>query len=1078
MFYWLGKAFNTLQYNVERNVRETLYKNPTFLKSKWGPIERQVVLWSHHYFYYISALFVLIFLLCVNAIIWKTEITPILLRLFPAWEGIKDWQGTFLATQLTIVGVIYPLVIGLVGVLFQNKTAKKTLLPVYQIYSGFMFSGLSGLSLCIFIIVSFFLKSALADKYFVMLCALSGIWLIFNLLLTCWFFITTFKMLNETEQRQLLLRYTINYLCESNIRYRLRSVIQLNAIEYGLIINPDENLLNLNTFSLSDDTEELVAIQNNKDAYIKNVNYRILNLLIKVLCLKLKLEKWLRRKSPVQVAEDQIPELVLQTSYSKKTNRLTLIKSSKIQLGWLSKKLFRFVFSVKTLPKTNIESFTSMLQALTGDAHDALKDKDVIAFKASIEIIVDWHLQVTDSLAFIDDNGEIDNWLMLETGQFFGQNYFHEILREYYQLSSAAVELIPYDSEFYREVIWLHRKLFTNRPNKQPKEGIEYIRGGFHIWPILMEWRSYSFGSTDHRVSNKYEDILYDFVGGWESWLDSIEPRSARSSGYKELLPYFISHLEFTARTTISAVRFDNFDAAGWGVDMLLNWINKVSSNNGWREEYRWNTVIVNHTLITKDSTDQEWQKVIKDGKFNESAAFEIAIANSAFDLRIILACYLMLKPRSDSDQNIFNLIQSLLEGKRIHPTGGLERGSASVKNASDLLGAYLRHNDYLFDGASGYKHWLSSVIDTFNRVNESRRVSGRIYSGWGRSDPASLNQAYVEIGVYLSVRAWGLNRQWNDILLSKALSHHGITKIVSDLNDWKKVAEELKSSILIDDSKLKERKENFISSLEKITTSLEIHQTQQVKDAPLDDNLMAAFGEFASAGLKEQSANHLFPYRLFDKVIFLKGNENAENFKINISDYRKENISKNIEVNRSVNEKEWLRDILKSDAFRRIFNAILKYPINFKNSFDSAEKALNSINKLAFGIKSPTLFVGQNSLARVLREAKYNSEIAQLYGISFRDGFGDSYICHIGDIEAYSLRLKDEQFSLLISKEMLSNIAFTEISDNNFVSVTFTPNSDDECIGKLTLSYQMKIDLLESQSCIELRIKEEDDSE
>ncbi|MDO6557630.1 hypothetical protein [Paraglaciecola chathamensis] len=1077
MFYWLGKAFNTLQYNVEKNVRETLYKNRTFQQNKWGLIERQVVLWSHHYLYYISLLFLLTVLLCVNVIIWKPELTQIVLRIFPAWEGIKDWQGTFLATQLTIVGVIYPLVIGLVGVLFQNKTAKKTLLPVYQIYSGFMFSGLSGLSLCIFIVVSFFLKSAVSDKYFVMLCALSGIWLIFNLLLTCWFFITTFKMLNETEQRRLLLRYTINYLCESNIRYRLRSVIQLTAIENGLIVNPDESLLNLSTFSLSEDTQELVAIHSYKNAHINNVNYRILNLLIRVLCLKLQLEKWLGRKSLKPVAENQIPELILNTSYSRKKGRFTLLKSSKIELGWLSKNLFRFVFSVNTLPNTNVESFTTMLQALTGDAHDALKDKDIIRFKDAIDIIVDWHIQVTDSLGFIDDNGEIDNWLMLETGQFFSQNYLHEILREYYELSSSAVELIPYNIEFYREIIYLHKKIFANRLNVNSREGKEYIRGSFYIWPILMEWRSYSADLKDHRISNKYEDVLYDFVGSWESWLDYIEPKSARSLDYKRSLPYYISHLEFTARTTISAIRFDNFEAAGWGVDMLLNWINKVSSNNSGMEEYRWNAVIVNHTLISKESTDLEWQKVIKDENFNESAAFEIAIANSAFDLRIILACYLMLKPRSDSDQNIINLIQSLLEGKRIHPTGGIDRGSASVKNASDLLGAYFRHNDYFFGEASGYKHWLSSVIDTFNRVNESRRVTGRSYSDWGRSDPASLHQAYVEIGIYLSVNVWSLNRRWNDIVLSDALSHYGRKKIVSDLNDWKKIAEELKSSIFIDDSKLQARKENFIRSLEKITTCLDIHQTQQVKDAPLDEQLMKGFGEFASTGLKVQLADRQFPYRLFDKVVFSKDNENAENFKINIKDYRKENISKNIEVNRAINEKEWLRDTLKSDAFRRIFSAILKYPKGLENSFDSAEKALNTMNKLAFDIKSPLLFVGQNSLARVLREAKYNSDIAQLHGISFRDGFGDSYLCHIGDVEAYNLRLKGEQYSLLISKLMLNNIVFTEISDDSFINVTFTPDRNNECIGKLTLSYQMKIGLLESQPCIEFRINEEDDT-
>ncbi|EGR0637447.1 hypothetical protein E5T98_21515, partial [Vibrio vulnificus] len=116
MFARIEKLLNSLQHHVDKNIDETLYQNKAFLSSEWNLLEHNILRWSQRHRYYIFLLFVLSSLLVANLLLWKEELTPFALEYFPHWNKLIDWQGAFLAGQLTIIGVVYPLVIGLIGV--------------------------------------------------------------------------------------------------------------------------------------------------------------------------------------------------------------------------------------------------------------------------------------------------------------------------------------------------------------------------------------------------------------------------------------------------------------------------------------------------------------------------------------------------------------------------------------------------------------------------------------------------------------------------------------------------------------------------------------------------------------------------------------------------------------------------------------------------------------------------------------------------------------------------------------------------------------------------------------------------
>ncbi|GEA06130.1 hypothetical protein KUL42_08910 [Alteromonas sp. KUL42] len=775
----IGKLLNSLQYHINKNINETLYQNEAFLSSKWNLLEYNILRWSQRHGYYIFLTVVLAGLLIANLLYWKNELTPLAMEYFPHWKKLIDWQGGFLAGQLTIVGVVYPLVIGLIGVLFQNKSAKKTLFPIYQMYSGFMFAGLSGLFLSIFIVAGYFLSASMAESTYLAICITTALWLTFNVLLTSWFFTKTFLMLDETKRDRLIVRFTIHELCEKDIRQRIRKLLLQNSVHHKVLANPDEKVLKVSSYNFSDDKYNEIIIPSKNQIYANNAYFTIINIVIRYHVRKLQILHWLNNNKWgkwlvskkgfrwLYADPNAEPEVVVQPVWTKENEiGLVVVRYVGFDMGWLSKALLKASFTTKKVEEDNDKSLTSMMLGFAGSANDSIREKNIAEFKYALDNIVKWHIEIASALSFLNDNKEEDNWLLLPTASFFSRSYLDEILTEYYRLAKAAVELIPENIEFFDEVIYLHKRIFSRREKLVESEGFSLIQGNYFTWSLLMEWRSYSSASPDMRVANKYEDVLFDFVSSWESWLEYIEPRHKRLNDLSYSLPLFLAHLEFTAHTAITALRHNNIEAAGWGIDMLNNWIEKLSvrQHGHGLEEYRWHAELVTHDMLLKSADDQAWGKVLNGNEFNLQSAFNIAINNAAFDLRVITACYILLKPNLNGDEQIKQYIRALLSCASIHPTGAIGRRTKSVSKASDILGAYIRHRDYPNYGEGSYGSWLSKVLGSFGRVNEQRRVSGRIYSGWGRNDPHSMKNAYVEIAVSFSSNQWQLGRIWFDI--------------------------------------------------------------------------------------------------------------------------------------------------------------------------------------------------------------------------------------------------------------------------------------------------------------------------
>ncbi|TQV71409.1 hypothetical protein FLL45_19835 [Aliikangiella marina] len=1086
MFFWIRRIFNSLQYHVDKNINETLYQNEAFQSSKWNLMEHNILRWSQRHTYYIFLALVLASLFIANLLIWKEKLSPVAMELFPHWTKLIDWQGGFLAGQLTIVGVVYPLVIGLIGVLFQAKSAKKTLFPIYQMYSGFMFAGLSGLLLSMFIIASYFLSASMDESTYLAICITTALWLFFNVLLTSWFFTVTFLMLDESKRDRLIVRYTIHELCEIDIRHRIRQLLLQNAVHQKLLVSPDENVLKVRTYKFSDDKYSEIKLRSTDKVCVNNVYFSIINIVIRYHVYRLKVLHWINRiKLGKRLTSlkgfgwllfdtGAEPEVVVQPIWTtEKEKGLVVVRYIGIDIGWVSKAVIKASIKTDKDEEDSDKSLTSMMLGFVGTANDSIRDQNIGEFKYAIGNIVRWHIEIASALSFLNDNKEEDNWLLLPTATFFSRSYLDEILSEYYRLSKASVELISENIEFFDEMLYLHKRIFLRREKLVNKEGFSLIQGSYFIWSLLMEWRSYSSTSTDMRIASKYEDVLLDFVGAWEAWLDYIEPRSKRSKNIQQSLPLFLTHLEFTAHTTISALRHNNMEAAGWGVDMLNNWIEKLAIRTQGLEEYWWRSELVTHDILLEGPDTELWQIILNGNDFNLKPAFNLALTNAVFDLRIISACYILLKPASGDNDKIGEYVKALLAGKAIHPTGGVGRRRKSVNKASDILGAFIRHRDYSNYGEGSYGSWLSKVLDSFGRLNEKRRVSGRIYTGWGSNDVKSMNRAYVEIALYHSASLWKLEQKWFDIIFSNAFRHVDQESLVRDLTDWIKLSDEIENPVLLTQDEFNQNIDNFKYSIQKTIDAINQRQNEVVAQAEVDEELLTQFGVVCSEifnSREQQLVN--FPINLF-KIVSLDGGMSDENsFKINIQDYLKQNIASNVDANRAINEEEWLKSATNNNVEINILRALLKYQASDVREYSDAESNVLELIGLAISIERPILFVGDDELSDVFYDARHNKELADKYKITFADGFGNNYICHLGEILVYSISFSDVNFSLLTTKELFESIQFSPITEEQFVQVMYDASEENENIGVLSLKYWMNINLKEDQVCIKTSIK------
>lgn len=1049
MLWKSGRILNSLKYRVEKDIRETLFKNDVFLRNRWSLVERLIVWSSKHVFIANLVIFLIasacFFIVAECYVLIQSYLPQTLSGLGP----LIEFQSTIFGAQVTLLGLIFPLVIAFIGILLQGKSSNESMWVIYRHNSGFMLVGFSALTLSISFVLLKVYEPWLTHQSQVAASISISAWFLTNLVLSGWFLWKTVAFLSLNSRMTMVVKYVINEVAPSDIKNRLLVHHGLSAIETGLLLSPKNESLDVYTFSVKD-LENSIFHQFSKPRRIANVWYRILNLGVWFFSLQVKLKK--TESGPA------ILYLPINADNSF-TNKLVLAKTNYDSVNWISKILIKIAVRTTEKPDHRQLNVEQVVGALFGQLEDSLKDKNSRLFDSAKENLVQFHRDIESSMFFINDNGEPDNWLLLPEGRWLGVSFLDVFVRESLNIAKDVTRRIQDDSNYYESWCYLYPRLFSSQKANSPTKVAEtYIDGHYLIWGKLMSWMG-GFDKSNNVSAQQRDRAIKHFVGSWEHWRSLLD-NDFESVKSKDFL-IASRHLNNSCCMIVYACKYNNNDAATWATDVLSHWFELFSNSNIGYHYYGWNHELITNKALELDCEHPLLKSLTCNNDFSEVEAAKIGLRNYWADLRCHTAAYL-LATSHNKKSDYKNLTDALISGSRLAPSGYIDVNHSPIASAKDILGVYLRQHGS-WETQSDYRALMEQHLDRLARIEEPEWVSGRIYSSSGTKRDLYLPNFFKVIGIGLTTNKFKIDQKWLEFLKSKAISQADLEGTISSLKALINIEDSIINSVSdyfdIDPEESKKKSQFFVSSIEEIIAELESTVSKKIINAPIDQNRLLQFGAAASSSTFTLSDGPL-PVTFFDDIDY-KDDFNSDLVVTNIVDYRKSEVSQGLEVNRAINEDEWLNDIVYQRMQATCFQQLLKHSawkeLEFYDAKSLVLKAVEDGQSITDNDQTPIMFIGPWDVYKLIDSSRwaYGREDEKLpLDISVESNKPNGYICHVAGIEVYRLPFSKADFSILLSKQAFRKINVKRFGDGRYVEATFNTENDTDLTGTLSLSF------------------------
>ncbi|EBS8242204.1 hypothetical protein CEZ57_22650, partial [Salmonella enterica] len=420
-----------------------------------------------------------------------------------------DAQINLIGGQLTIIGIVYPMVVGLVSVIFQRKSARKIVHAAYQTYSGFMLAGLSGLCLSGFMLCGLLLRTFVGNYNYAIICGISIIWMMLNIALSVWFFVQSLSVLEDEKRERMVLRYLTADILSAHVKSQLHNIFLNKPVESQIIKNAKFSNLTFEDYSFEKDYSVISSEFSNQEV-IKDIYVRPL----KIILWHINMYGHLKKK---QIAIALFSKLDSRDEY----DTLPLFKIKNIESDHALVNLLTRCFRTGITTKRHLAT-DRIIKGLLGDTIDALASADINAFEEAIEGFCRDITTFTDGFNFRQGQ-QAENLLLLTDDIFWDRSFTDKLYTELYQLFRQAVIRIDVSERFYTKCMNVPGMLCSKRESISFKEIQLALRYTFYSWDILVRWGHANTGRLDLTQRQSYEALLRDFVEIWEAWTDGLK---------------------------------------------------------------------------------------------------------------------------------------------------------------------------------------------------------------------------------------------------------------------------------------------------------------------------------------------------------------------------------------------------------------------------------------------------------------------------------------------------------------------------------------------------------------------------
>lgn len=926
---------------------------------------------------------------------------------------------------MTIIGIVYPLVIGLVSVVFQKKSDRKIAQNAYQRYSGFMLAGLSGLLLSAFILLGVPVRMISGDYLYGIACLISAAWLTVNILLSVWFFIVSLEILDDEKRQAIVKRYIAFGIVMEHVNNKVAASLRFNPVY------PQTTFSNIEIKLVDYSVEN----QHIYGKFLRNDNLSLHHLPFRFI-IRL-INKKLRKKG-------EIGYFIVGNHYvaSEDTDKKILFSLRNIEPeSFLVKLLSKCFFKVNV--GRDFSTSSTIMQALTAEVYSCLRESDINGFDDAAGNLIDNFTGLCELYCFQNSNVP-DNFLLLKT-ELFESSIQDAFSSEIYSVAEKAMDKISESERFFELCLWSGVRILNSRKMLTSAELGIYMGINRSFWSTLTGWYSQNHPVPSVTLKTRYDRLLRTYTSVWERYQDAVRLRflNADNAG---LYDFFCRmQLQDLPPMVVDAILTRDSVTADAAVDLLNRWQDsmKIDSHTGDKYSYQ-GQLFSPGIFMTRNMNciaDSDW--------------FNIACMNALTDTRICVSLYLTSKMTA-RDDFITHFVKLILQGELTDQTGGLETKSEKIDDGGQLVKSLIRICLWTWSEKMESSAWLTGLARRMSDYEKPDMVSGRIYSGVFDSGFVDMPMAWAQLLLTVSEKSSQVTRGVKEAIEDNYLTYREKQRLLSVLSAVHKQLGKLESCWHLAEEQTPVAKENLDTLLEKHTELLQHHLDTQLSEAVIDAARLAEVAVKTTEYLKQRLQKPL-PLSLFRLSRFVK---NAEDFTerrpwIHID---KEPYAEGIDAIPAINEGDFQAECMVSDIQRIVISKLL-------HASALRKIIIEDFNMLLDNIKSNPEFSDKYILvmSRGICQ-QYNKSVFSNPGLlnilkTNRDG-SKTLTTDYGNCHIFLMSFVNQPLSLVVDEDFFRALSLREFDSGNLVEITSDNVRSDSDKFDLIIKYEADISL------------------
>lgn len=849
----LKKILDSISYQTDKFIRENIHVNQSYMALKWNGFEKILVSGSKHYvkaMLILISFFAAIFIVMVSG---KSYIKPYIAEWFPDWYTLFDAQINLLGGQLTIIGIVYPMVVGLVSVIFQRKSARKIVHAAYQTYSGFMLAGLSGLCLSGFMLCGLLLRTFVGNYNYAIICGISIIWMMLNIALSVWFFVQSLSVLDDEKRERMVLRFLTTDILSAHVKSQLHSSFLNNPVKSQIIKNERYSNLTFEDYSFENDYSVIkseISIQE----VIKDIYVRPLKIILWLVNMHGRLKK-------KQIAIALFSRLDSRSEF----DTLPLFKVKNIESEHVLITLLTRCFRTGIATQRHIAT-DRIIKGLLGDAIDALASADINAFDEAIEGFCRDITTFTDGFNFRQGQ-QTDNLLLLADDIFWDRSFTDKLYTELYQLFRQAVIRIDVSERFYTKCMNIPGMLCSKRESISFKEIQLALMYTFYLWDILVRWGHANTGRLDLTQRQSYEALLRNFVEIWEGWTDGLKYISKKTGGQQLYHDTLKEHLFTLPDIVACAVLSGESGSVDWAVDLMNRWLHTArrSADSHNTALFSWQEFIVTQATLDGEIVfSPENTPLRKPVEFSQLQ--DSFYKNTLTDLRLLTAAFIISKPDAVQNKECQFAVSTLLDGSLVENTGGFERLSDSMATSTDIIDVFIRLLTWDKSERRDATNSPGNIIRKLSSAHGKSLVSGRTYMGRRLGGIEDLIPQIAELSVLRCGDTSSVSHKMKAIVASNVLSYQLLQNIVGNLSSLHNAINKLTGAAFVAENIFNERRQKVSELIQEYQDLFTNQIEQEIINSPVSSTILGNFGSVVSEFFNK-SLNKNMLFSLFGNI-------------------------------------------------------------------------------------------------------------------------------------------------------------------------------------------------------------------